>query len=93
MNAKGMEKLPIAGQTYYRADSILEVHPDSVWAQESLNKHNPSGLPPHKLHLKIGASVMLLRTTGRWTGVNTSHPFYLSSLCRSSLFCLQQSLS
>ena len=63
-NAKVMEKLPTAGRTYYSADSVPETHLDNMRPPEYLNKHNPSGLS-HKLHLKIGAPVMLLRNMDR----------------------------
>ena len=65
-NAKVMEKLPTAGWTYYSADSVVfETHLDNMRPPEYLNKHNPSGLSPHRLHLKIGAPVMLLRNMDR----------------------------
>ena len=60
-----MEKLPTAGRTYYSAYSVPETHLDNMRPPEYLNKHNLSGLSPHKLHLKIGAPVMLLRNMDR----------------------------
>ena len=64
-NAKVMKVLPTAGRTYYSADSVPETHLDNMRPPEYLNKHNPSGLSPHRLHLKIGAPVMLLRNMDR----------------------------
>ena len=52
-------------RTFLSADSVADaIQPDSVDALyliEFLNTLLPSGMPPHKLVLKIGAPIMLLR--------------------------------
>ncbi|PIC23968.1 hypothetical protein B9Z55_017477 [Caenorhabditis nigoni] len=65
MNQKVMEMIPGEMKTYYSVDEVGDnqnSHSDAAnFPTEFLNKMTPSGLPPHKLELKVGALVMLLR--------------------------------
>ncbi|PIC11535.1 hypothetical protein B9Z55_029018 [Caenorhabditis nigoni] len=65
MNQKVMEMIPGEMKTYYSVDEVGDnqnIHSDAAnFPTEFLNKMTPSGLPPHKLDLKVGALVMLLR--------------------------------
>jgi ATP-dependent DNA helicase PIF1 len=56
-----MKQLPGKSKTYLSADSILEHDHQEAIPTEYLNSLSVSGLPDHKLELKIGAPVMLLR--------------------------------
>ncbi|ETA55734.1 hypothetical protein VCUG_02852 [Vavraia culicis subsp. floridensis] len=62
--------------TYTSADSIVTEDNDVVanYPLEFLNKQQPSGMPPHKLVLKRGALIMLLRNLDPANGLlNGTH--------------------
>ena len=56
-----IEKFPGEFKTYYSADSILEDDHKEAVPVEYLNVMNASGISDHKLTLKVGAPIMLLR--------------------------------
>ena len=61
INSLCLEQFPGEAKEYLSADSILEDdHRDSI-PIEFLNELKPSGLPDHRLILKPGCPVMLLR--------------------------------
>ena len=47
--------------TCLSVDDVAESDQRTLYPQEYLNSLNLSGLPPHKLNLKIGIPIMLLR--------------------------------
>jgi ATP-dependent DNA helicase PIF1 len=57
--------------TYYSVDTILEDgdNPGHQIPPEFLHELTPSGLPPHKLQLKVGAIIMLLRNINLSNGL------------------------
>lgn len=63
----------IAGTTriYSSSDSIVSENDDDImnYPVEFLNKQTPSGMPVHKLSLKVGAIVMLLRNMNAKQGL------------------------
>ena len=60
-NFKFMEKLPGALQISYSRDSCIEENDHTLYDVEFLNRVNVSGLPPHRLPLKVGACVILIK--------------------------------
>ena len=59
INKVVLSKLPGTEQSFY---SIDQVNDNDVRATvEVINKLNPQGMPLHKIDLKIGAVIMLLR--------------------------------
>ena len=62
-NDSVLERLRGKQKYYYSVDSGVSDEPDEIGAypSEFLNSMTPHGMPPHKLSLKVGAVVMLLR--------------------------------
>ena len=56
-----MQSFPGRSKTYLSSDSILEQDHQTAVPPEYLNAMSISGLPDHKLELKLGVPVMLLR--------------------------------
>ena len=63
LNDKVLERLPGDMQTYYSSDRVIcdTAHEEANYSMEFINSITPSGMPPHRLHMKVGAVVMLLR--------------------------------
>ena len=61
--------LPGAGTDYFSADSVLLDSEQARFPTEFLNSINICGLPPHKLTLKIGQPIMLLRNVNPSVGL------------------------
>jgi len=63
LNDEIIEKLKSEEREYRSIDSIESDSPDDIinYPVEFLNKQTPSGMPRHRLKLKIGAIIMLLR--------------------------------
>ncbi|PIA35178.1 hypothetical protein AQUCO_03600084v1 [Aquilegia coerulea] len=60
VNDKIVWSFPGEEHTYYSYDSV-EDDDQHVYQQDYLNSLCPSGLPPHKLILKVGAPIILMR--------------------------------
>ncbi|XP_036343268.1 ATP-dependent DNA helicase PIF1-like [Rhagoletis pomonella] len=54
-------KFDAPNKTYYSVDTVLDQEQVVHFPTEFLNSLNPSGAPPHKLNLKLGSPVILLR--------------------------------
>lgn len=54
-------KFDAPNKTYYSVDTVVDQEQVVHFPTEFLNSLNPSGAPPHKLHLKLGSPVILLR--------------------------------
>ncbi|XP_036334713.1 uncharacterized protein LOC118745294 [Rhagoletis pomonella] len=55
------QKLPGEATTYTSIDSVLNQDVVVNYPTEFLNSLDPSGLPPHRLVLKVGSPIILLR--------------------------------
>ncbi|XP_026436677.1 ATP-dependent DNA helicase PIF1-like [Papaver somniferum] len=60
LNQKVIEIFPGAEVVYHSFDTVTD-DPKNLWTEDFLNTIAPGGLPPHKLILKIGAPIILLR--------------------------------
>jgi ATP-dependent DNA helicase PIF1 len=61
VNDLAMEQLPGEHTDYTSADSIPPGENAAIYPVEFLNSLQPQGMPAHKLRLKVGAPIMLLR--------------------------------
>jgi len=61
INDHVLELFPGYSVTCLSVDSVAEVDQQAIYPVEYLNFLNLSGLPPHKLQLKLGIPIMLLR--------------------------------
>nr|XP_015928448.2 ATP-dependent DNA helicase PIF1-like [Parasteatoda tepidariorum] len=61
INKKLLKKLPGALEIYKSINAVMEIDQVVNYQTEFLNSLEPPGVPAHKLELKIGAPIMLLR--------------------------------
>ena len=61
INFKMLEKISGQCRIYKSFDATLEQSDAVQYPTEFLNSLNPSGLPSHRLALKVGCPIMLLR--------------------------------
>lgn len=61
LNSKITEQFPGESQIYHSTDSIQHDTNQHLWPSEFLNQLHPNGFPPHKLELKVGMPILILR--------------------------------
>ncbi|KAJ7526052.1 hypothetical protein O6H91_17G079600 [Diphasiastrum complanatum] len=69
INARVVEQLLGDVYTFYSANSVVECEGSNVHPIEYLNSLQASGCPPHKLVLKTGMIVILLRSIASHKGL------------------------
>lgn len=60
-NSVLLSKIPCNSKTYFSIDNMIDTDQSVKYPIEFLNSIEHSGLPPHKLELKVGALIMILR--------------------------------
>jgi len=68
---------------YLSTDSVVDESDDSFFPVEFLNTVNASGMPPHKLKIKIGCVIMLLRNLNTKRGLCNGTRLYVTGLKRN----------
>ena len=81
INLQIQEQLPEATRSYKSVDTVADVIEAVQYPTEFLNSLEPPGMPPHKLALKAGSSIMLLR--------NLDAP----RLCNGTRLCIKRLMS
>ena len=84
INATILEKFPGEQKIYLSLDSVKD-HDDAAtqYPTEFLNTLQPQGMPPHKLKLKIGVPLMVVRNMA--TGLANGTRLILKAMMRRSL--------
>jgi hypothetical protein len=89
LNELILYKIDKPSQRFYSFDSLDTQDPDDPmdnYPVEYLNSVEPSGFPPHELHLKIGAMVMLIRNLNIKKGLCNGTRFIIRGLRN---YCIQ----
>jgi hypothetical protein len=74
INTMVLSYLPSVQVNFLNADSTEDTKVANTYPSEFLNTLEVSGMPSHKLSLKIGAPVMLLRNLDPSTGLCNGTP-------------------
>ncbi|RCN39175.1 hypothetical protein ANCCAN_14900 [Ancylostoma caninum] len=61
INIQIQDQLPGTATTYESIDTVVDSEQAVYYPAEFLNSLEPPGMPPHKLVLKVGSPIMLLR--------------------------------
>jgi ATP-dependent DNA helicase PIF1 len=85
LNEQVLQKFPGKEFICYSADSVGPEDDAITFGPEILNATTPSGLPPHKLILKTGAPIMLLRNLGGNTGACNGTRMFVDRVTRGTL--------
>lgn len=89
INEDILKRLEGESKCYTSVDSIICDHPEEEmnYPTEFLNSLTPSGMPPHRLLLKVGAIVMLLRNLNTLRGLCNGSRLVIEKLGENVLFC------
>ncbi|CAO4378477.1 unnamed protein product [Caenorhabditis nigoni] len=87
MNEDVHNKMEGAEKVFYSRDDVPDDSNRKVITTEFLNSINTSSLPPHKLKLKVGSIVMLLRNLDVSTGLCNGTRLKIMELGRRILKC------
>ena len=87
VNQEVLDRVPGQSKTYYSADSIVSdptttIDEEEAYPVEFLNSVTATGLPPHKLTLKVGAPVMLLRNIDSKKGLSNGTRLHVKVMHR-----------
>ncbi|XP_065315463.1 uncharacterized protein LOC135924333 [Gordionus sp. m RMFG-2023] len=80
INIKLINKIPGDLITYISADETITEDEATFYPTEFLNSLSISGLPPHKLLLKVGVPIILMRNLNSASGLNNRTKLIITSL-------------
>ena len=83
-NFKFMEKIPGQMHVSYSRDTCVEDDDNVVHDPEILNRINGSGVPPHRLPLKIGAMIILIKNLDICNGHCNGSRYVITNLTKNS---------
>jgi ATP-dependent DNA helicase PIF1 len=87
LNAQLLQQMPGQAVEKLSADSVVDAADASRFPIEVLNQLSEPGLPPHKLMLKDGYPVMLLRNLDPKRGLCNGTRLQVKSTSRHVVFC------
>ena len=89
VNDEVLQRLPGTEKIYTSVDEVECEDGDDItnYPTEFLNSLTPSGMPPHKLKLKIGAIVMLLRNLDVHQGLCNGVRLIMRRLLNHTIDC------
>lgn len=90
INSKVLERLPGETQVCFSADTVVDTQDIDHYGQypvEFLNTLQPSGLPPHRLEMKEGQIIMLLRNLNPARGLCNGSRLRLLNAGETVLYC------
>ena len=89
INDRLIEQLPGDSRTYFSVDSVVTDEPveGDVYPMEFINSVTPTGIPRHKLKLKVGCIVMLLRNLSLKDGLCNGTRLSVVHLRDNSIDC------
>ncbi|XP_065313483.1 uncharacterized protein LOC135922895 [Gordionus sp. m RMFG-2023] len=80
INIKLINKIPGDLITYISADKTITEDEATFYPTEFLNSLSISGLPPHKLLLKVGVPIILMHNLNSASGLNNGTKLIITSL-------------
>ena len=80
INNKMMDKFPGEEHLYRSYDTLEEAQDQQMYPNEYINNLTPSGLPPHKLKLKVRAPIMLMRNFNPYQGHCNGTKYIITNL-------------
>lgn len=89
INEAILDKIPGDERIYYSVDSVdLEEESDPTnYCTEFLNSLTPSGMPPHRLRLKLGCIVVLLRNMNPAIGLCNGTRLQVRAFHQRAIVC------
>lgn len=82
-----MDKIPGEEKVYLSADEVDNAENSGQFPTEFLNSITVSGLPEHKLKLKVGCSIMLMRNLNSGMGLSNGTRLKICTLLQNTIEC------
>lgn len=83
ININIQERVPGNAVTYYSVDTVMDQHLAVMYPVEFLNRLEIPGFPSHKIDLKVGSPIIILRNINPPLLCNGTRLRVMAILCRS----------